>query len=152
MVLQSQNSQLNLNGMLTSGNEGPSSLSAWRKLIQAIMACVADIYALSNAIIPPLPLNYNIQDAAPLTGTVVAVTGTANYLALNPAGTLATLSITLPATPTNGQPLVINSSQIITALTFTGGTVQGYSGAFQFNAGQSLRLTYDTAQTKWLIA
>src|ERR1700690_3770881 len=57
---------------------------------------------------------------APATGfTYTVPNGTASAL-INPAGTLATGTINMPAVPTDGQKLTIASSQQITALTMSG--------------------------------
>ena len=62
-----------------------------------------------------------IQYEVPLTGATVTV-GATSHLVLNPAGTLATLTIAFPANPKNGQLFNVTSSQIVTALTVTGAT------------------------------
>lgn len=43
-------------------------------------------------------------------------------LVINPAGTLATGTITMPAAPADGMVVTFNSSQIITALTVSANT------------------------------
>lgn len=66
------------------------------------------------------------QYTQPTVGQTVTVnnTGTINLL-IDPAGTLATLTVTMPATPTDGDTVSIGTSQIITALTMNGGTLVG---------------------------
>jgi hypothetical protein len=66
------------------------------------------------------------QYATPTTGSTVTVnsTGFVNLL-INPAGTLATLTITLPVSPTDGDVVQLSSTQIVTALTMSGGTIIG---------------------------
>ena len=61
---------------------------------------------------------------APLTGASITLTAGTSNLVLNPAGTIAALTVVLPAASTlaNNQTLKIGSSQIVTALTLTGGT------------------------------
>ena len=44
-------------------------------------------------------------------------------LIINPAGTLATLTVTMPSAPRDGQVVEICSSKIVTLLTMTGGTI-----------------------------
>lgn len=56
-----------------------------------------------------LPLQ-NVQTATPTTGQTVTVTTNVTALHIDPAGTLAALTITLPASPVNGQMLMIGSS------------------------------------------
>lgn len=62
--------------------------------------------------------------ASPLTGaTIAAASGTSNIV-LSPAGTIAALTITLPAASslTEGQILRVGSSQVVTSLTLSQGT------------------------------
>lgn len=66
-----------------------------------------------------------VQAAAPSTGSTVVVNQGTTALLLNPAGTLATLTITLPSSPKDGQMLTIATSQILTSLTVNGGTIVG---------------------------
>lgn len=66
-----------------------------------------------------------VQAAAPATGNTVVVSAGTTALLLNPAGTLATLTITLPSSPVDGQTLSIGTSQILTSLTVNGGTIVG---------------------------
>src|ERR1700690_466076 len=68
-----------------------------------------------------VPLPVPVTDlTAPATGfTYTVPNGTASAL-INPAGTLATGTINMPAVPTDGQKLTIASSQQITALTMSG--------------------------------
>ena len=73
----------------------------------------------------PLPANMNVQYSAPLTGDTVTVAPSTTQLIIEPAGTLAALTITLPANPLKGQPLNIASTQVVTALTMSGGTILG---------------------------
>jgi hypothetical protein len=56
---------------------------------------------------------------APTTGFSIQVANGVTALLLNPAGTLASGTITFPTTPIDGQTLRIASSQIITALTLS---------------------------------
>ena len=65
-----------------------------------------------------------VQYATPTAGQTVVSNG-AGTLILAPAGTLTTLTVTLPSSPIDGQAFGISSSQIITALTINGGTIRG---------------------------
>lgn len=67
-----------------------------------------------------------VQAASPTTGQTVVMTDTPadGMLYLTPAGTLATLTVTLPtdANSAIGQVVRIATSQILTALTINGAT------------------------------
>ncbi len=72
---------------------------------------------------------HTIEYVTPLTGfTNTIADTTANYI-IEPAGTLATGSLTMPASPQNEQIVTITSTQTITALTHTGNTGQTLNGA-----------------------
>lgn len=74
----------------------------------------------------------NTQNFVPATGGSIKLNDGTNILFLDPAGTLATFSITFPVGSVDGQTLTILSTQTITALTLAAGT------------GQTLRATTTT--------
>lgn len=68
--------------------------------------------------------NYQV----PTSGTTITCTGSETDLTIDPAGTLAALTVTLFGTPYDGQLIRIRNSQAITALTINsagGKTVKG---------------------------
>ncbi len=74
---------------------------------------------LGLASLGALPYQY----AAPLTGASIVVANTTGKLLLDPAGTIATLTVTFPPSTAliDGQTLEIGSSNTVTALTLTAG-------------------------------
>lgn len=66
------------------------------------------------------------QYVAPTTGQTITV-NTNGYvqLRINPAGTLLALTITLPGSPSDGDTVEVASSQAVTTLTMSGGTIVG---------------------------
>ncbi|MDZ7905165.1 MAG: hypothetical protein U5N55_04880 [Cypionkella sp.] len=60
------------------------------------------------------------QFAAPTNGQTVTVTKGDTWLTVTPAGTLAALTISLPSDRTDGEAVLVNCTQIITALTING--------------------------------
>ncbi len=73
----------------------------------------------------------------PLTGTTVLMVKP--IAVLNPAGTLANRSVTLPAKPANGQIAGVATTQAVTALTVTSDqTVTGAPSSL--TAGQTFRM------------
>lgn len=70
-------------------------------------------------------------------------------LVMNPAGTLATGTITMPAAPADGMTITVESTQQVTALTMSGngGTVVG--PAIQLIPNQPLSWVYRLANTTW---
>lgn len=71
-------------------------------------------------------------------------------LILNPAGTLAAGTVTMPASPVDGQLLVINSSQIVSALTMSANAGQSLLGALTtIGVGGRIECLYRAANTTW---
>jgi hypothetical protein len=70
-------------------------------------------------------------------------------LVINPAGTLATGTITMPASPSDGMTITVESTQQVTALTMSGngGTVVG--SAVQLIPNQPLSWVYRLSNTTW---
>lgn len=68
-----------------------------------------------------------VKPASPTTGQTVAFdsTSTDHTLYLTPAGTLATLTVTMPSDATSalGQTVTLATSQTLTALTINGATI-----------------------------
>ncbi|HWD29282.1 MAG TPA: DUF2793 domain-containing protein [Rhizomicrobium sp.] len=93
-------------------------------------------------------LSYSYQQ--PATGFAIAVSNTAGRLILDPAGTLASGTITLPAAPKDGQLLRLSTTQGITALTLAPATGQSVVGApATLGANTSAEFTYRAANTTW---
>lgn len=65
-----------------------------------------------------------VTQLVPITGFTTTVSNTTNILVLEPTGTLATGTITMPASPVDGQVVRIVSTQIVTALTHNPNTGQ----------------------------
>jgi hypothetical protein len=75
--------------------------------------------------------------------------GTQTLIA-NPAGTLATGTVTMPASPVDGMVITIESTQQITALTIQGNTGQSLvGGAITMRANQPESFIYRLANTTW---
>lgn len=90
-----------------------------------------------------------MQYAAPTTGQTVTALVNVEMIMLDPAGTLATLTVIMPPTPFDGQECVIATSQVITALTVTGTIV----GALTTLAlGGFARFIWSATGAKWFRA
>jgi hypothetical protein len=71
-------------------------------------------------------------------------------LIINPAGTLATGTVTMPAAPADGMVITVESTQIITALTLSGNTGQSIVGVpATLFANQPLSYVYRLSNTTW---
>lgn len=94
-------------------------------------------------------VNRSIQRDVPTTGQTVTV-GNADgdiTVIIEPAGTLATLTIASPSAPRDGQRMNIVSTQILTAITLSVGTFAG--GITTLAANGSASYVYVASQTKW---
>lgn len=66
------------------------------------------------------------QEVAPTTGSTVNVNGNGyTKLFINPAGSLLALTISLPSSPQDLDAVLISSTQAITTLTMSNGTIVG---------------------------
>lgn len=99
----------------------------------------AQIIALFNTKAIVIPVNM---------GTVNLL-ATHLYTILNPAGTLATLTVNMPGSPADGQIQTVSTTQIISALTVGGGgnTIIGQPTALI--VGQSFSMIYNIGDTTW---
>ena len=86
----------------------------------------------------------------PLTGFALTIDAVISTLILDPAGTLASGTITMPVNPSDGQIVRVASSKAITSITFSPNTGQAIANApTSFNAGDGYEFVYAAAQTTW---
>jgi hypothetical protein len=86
----------------------------------------------------------------PTTGFSYTFAAGTTTLVMNPAGTLATGTITMPAAPADGMSITFSSSQQITALTLNGNTGQTVNGGVTFLAAKTaVSYVYRLASTSW---
>lgn len=101
---------------------------------------------------PFYPTNLNlplsVQYATPTTGATVTGDGS-RVIIINPAGTLANLTVVLPAAPVDGQVCILATSQILTALTITG-TIVGTLTTLAL--GGFATFVYSATAAKWFRA
>jgi hypothetical protein len=98
------------------------------------------------------------QYSAPLTGATTTVAATTRQVIIDPAGTIATHTLTLPAASAlvDGQKLGFCTTQIVTALTVTAGSGTTVGNAptamlvpVATGAASCVAWTYVASQTKW---
>jgi len=91
-----------------------------------------------------------LERVVPTTGFTNTIANTTSYYVIEPAGTLATGTLTMPASPVNEQVVTIASTQIITALTHNPNTGQTLKGALTtIAANGNASWIYRTANTTW---
>lgn len=90
----------------------------------------------------------SVQYTTPSAGNTVNVNNSGHIrLILNPATTLATLTVTLPSGASDGDVVEICSSQIITTLTLNGGTIVGAIAALA--VGGFATYVYSATADSW---
>jgi len=83
------------------------------------------------------------------TGFTYTFAAGTTVLVINPAGTLATGTITFPATPVDGMTVTFSSTQQITALTLAGNSKTIVSAATILPANQATTYVYRLSNTSW---
>jgi hypothetical protein len=101
---------------------------------------IGNQYAPSGAIGGQELYSYQV----PLTGFSIAVPNFTSLLYLQPAGTLATGTVTMMPNPSDGQRFCFQSTQINTAITFTLASGQNWGGTISPNPPTA----YGTANTR----
>ena len=87
---------------------------------------------------------------APTTGFSYTFAAGTQVLVMNPAGTLATGTITMPASPADGMTITFSSTQAITALTVNANTGQSIVGKpTSFGVGSAATFVYRLSNTTW---
>lgn len=91
----------------------------------------------------------DVQYAAPTTGAEITVTAGVKNLIIEPAATIAALTVNFPASPADEDKFSMCSTEIVTTLTLAGGgnTINGGLAAFIANGFATY--IYNTAQTSW---
>lgn len=92
--------------------------------------------------------NYSYQQ--PATGFSIIVPDGTFHLILDPAGALATGTVTMPANVLDGQVVNIRTSQAITALTIQGNTGQSVKAQpTTLAAGKRVDAIFNISNTTW---
>lgn len=87
----------------------------------------------------------------PTTGFTISMAGTLGTLQLTPAGTLASGTVNLPASPVDGQIASITSTQAITALTIGAGSNSLVNTIAGMPAHGFVSWQYNASGTSWQI-
>lgn len=104
---------------------------------------MADTSTISVRLVP------QVQYATPTVGQTVTVNSNGSVvLHLNPAGTLATLTIAFPASPQDGDRVQIGSTQIVTTLTMSVGTIVGALASLAVGSGGTW--SYSATAAQWI--
>ena len=92
---------------------------------------------------------YDFQ--TPTTGFSYTFAAGTQVLVMNPAGTLATGTITMPSSPADGMTITFSSTEQITALTLSGNTGQTIGGTqvTLLPANSAVQFIYRLSTTTW---
>lgn len=90
-----------------------------------------------------------VQYATPTTGQTVTIANAEDDIRviINPAGALPALTVAMPNAPFTGQKVELCSTQAITTLTMSGGTIAGGLTSFAVNSFGTW--TYYSPNTTW---
>jgi hypothetical protein len=107
----------------------------------------------TNAYVPLAAVRDGAQYVytVPLTGFTITMTTEQSVLSLNPAGTLATGLITLPATLYDGKIVTVFSTQVVTTLSWATSNSATFvpSAPTTIAANGSLSFIYDKTNNQW---
>ncbi len=125
---------------LTGGDQVPMSSAASRDTLKMSLSLLQS-WLQSNLTFPAgKPVQ---QFAVPTTGQTVTVATGDTWLVVTPAATLAALTITLPTDRTDGETVLVNCTQTLTALAVGGAgtTVNGAPTTLAANGFFEMRYT-----------
>ena len=109
----------------------------------------AEVDANFNNLGKAVPDAY-IQTATPATGDSITITNTTSVLILKHTATIATLTIVLPAAPSNGQIVHVCTRSTVTTLTLSANTGQTRYGAPNgITSSSQTAFIYEAATLSW---
>ena len=109
-----------------------------------------DPYRYSGSAWEPFSTGGAYTYNAPTTGFSLTIANGIERLVLDPAGTLATGTVTMPSTPADGEEVGISTTQVITALTVSGNTGQTMADTVTtLGVGGCVTFKWVSGQSKW---
>lgn len=115
-------------------------------LALAMLASVAQ--AQTSPFVWPDMTADQAQYTQPSTGATVVMIAGKSALIIDNGALLATLTVTLPSAPSDGQRVIIASASGVTALTINGGTIKGTVATLAVNG--YVRFIYSASAAAWL--
>jgi hypothetical protein len=134
------------------------SLPAWGRQTRAASTAALVAAVAAKTIQMDIVDDTNKQEGAdetvyaytPLTGTSQTVPADAEVVLVNPAGTIAAFTLTLPAASYDGQRITCCFDQVITALTMAASGSDTLKGALTAATAKGFATwRYRTADTSW---
>ena len=109
----------------------------------------AEVDANFNNLGKAVPDAY-IQTATPVTGDSITITNTTSVLILKHTATIATLTIVLPAAPSNGQIVHVCTRSTVTTLALSANTGQtSYGAPSTITPTSQTAFIYEAATLSW---
>jgi hypothetical protein len=97
----------------------------------------------------PEGISGKAQVSVPLTGNTVTIDDDVENLLIDPAGTIAALTVNMPLAPYDGQEVTLGASQTVTALTMSGNGKTLNGGLTTIGAALFGTWRYKAANTTW---
>jgi hypothetical protein len=132
---------------IQSSKNGTGVAQILRLLVNGVVGAQLDLNANFVHSKARADISYSYQ--VPTTGFAITIADNSSTLILDPAGTLATGTITFPANPIDGQQLVIMSTQTVTALTINGNSKTVKNAPSTIAANGALEWRYRSTGTTW---
>lgn len=131
------------------GNEFGSSVSGWVQIATG-NASGARIHLNGPLLSTGRVCSTGYDKQVPIAGFSITVGDNIKDLILDPAGTLASGTVTMPATPFDGQEVTVSSTQIVTSLTVSANAGQSIKNApTTIAAGGQFTYKYVESNTTW---
>jgi hypothetical protein len=92
----------------------------------------------------------NYGYSAPTTGQTIQLANGINDYTVNPAGTIAALTVNLPTTPVDGQTITLSSTQVVTVFTLTAPSGTLFNAPAAMATGQTIEYKYLATQGFWI--
>lgn len=107
-----------------------TTVAAMNAYQSGLLGPIGDI--LDGAVAAAANISPAVRTVIPLTGDTITMLSTDRLLFVNPAGTIAALTVKLPPSPTAGEIVELSFGQVVTALTVqdaAAGAVASTAGA-----------------------
>ena len=85
----------------------------------------------------------------PLTGATITIPNATSVEIINPTGTIATLTLNMPASPLDGQRMAVACGQTVTTLTMSGNGATLLGGLTTCGAAGGGEWIYKSSNTTW---
>ena len=143
-------SLINMAQTLDSVSLGPWAVQTRNASTAALVAAVAARTIQMDEVEAPVPSDLSVYYVAPLTGATVTPPAGTEVCIIDQAGTIAALTLNMPASPYDGQPFEVSFDEVVTALTMAAPASATIKDALTAaTAGGFAKWRYNKADTSW---